>query len=108
MSCITHSWSRVATSCLVALAAVLVGLSPPAGAAAEPSTAAPSRVALVIGNGAYPTMPLDNPVNDARAMAEALQSLGFKVTKLENASLKGSQDAIRAFGETLKANGGVG
>lgn len=36
------------------------------------------RVALVIGNAAYP-QPLLNPANDARAMAERLRRLGFEV-----------------------------
>ncbi|WP_219134010.1 caspase family protein [Janthinobacterium sp. UMAB-60] len=36
------------------------------------------RIALVIGNAAYP-QPLLNPVNDARAMAERLRRLGFEV-----------------------------
>ena len=33
------------------------------------------RVALVIGNGAYQSSPLKNPVNDATDMAQALQLL---------------------------------
>ncbi|MBS1214871.1 MAG: hypothetical protein H6R26_3488 [Proteobacteria bacterium] len=37
------------------------------------------RVALVIGNGAYPSSHLKNPANDARAMAETLKDLGFAV-----------------------------
>jgi len=40
--------------------------------------AAGKRVALVIGNAAYP-QPLLNPANDARAMAERLRRLGFEV-----------------------------
>ena len=36
------------------------------------------RIALVIGNAAYPP-PLLNPVNDARAMAGRLRRLGFEV-----------------------------
>ena len=40
--------------------------------------AAGKRIALVIGNAAYP-QPLLNPVNDARAMAERLRRLGFEV-----------------------------
>lgn len=44
-----------------------------------PMPAAPGkRMALVIGNAAYP-QPLLNPVNDARAMAERLRRLGFDV-----------------------------
>ena len=39
----------------------------------------PRRVALVIGNSAYATRALLNPVNDARAMAASLLSAGFTV-----------------------------
>ena len=39
-----------------------------------------ARRALVIGNSAYPgDAALANPVNDATAMAKALQDLGFEV-----------------------------
>jgi formylglycine-generating enzyme required for sulfatase activity len=49
----------------------------PAFAADE---AAPRRVALVIGNGAYAHAPqLRNPPNDARAMTQTLRQLGFEV-----------------------------
>ena len=34
------------------------------------------RIALVIGNGAYSSGPLKNPVNDASAMATQLQKMG--------------------------------
>lgn len=65
------------------------------------------RLALIIGNAAYDKNPLENPVNDARAMAEALGKLGFKVRKLENANLRQMEDAVRAFGDDL-AQGGAG
>jgi TPR repeat protein len=49
-----------------------------AGAAAA---RAETRVALVIGNGAYRAVPtLVNPPNDARDVAAELRALGFKVT----------------------------
>ena len=35
------------------------------------------RFALVIGNSAYQTAPLKNPLNDAKDMAETLRNLGF-------------------------------
>jgi uncharacterized caspase-like protein len=39
-----------------------------------------ARVALVIGNGAYMNAPrLDNPVLDAKAVADAFRKLGFRV-----------------------------
>lgn len=39
----------------------------------------PERVALVIGNGAYPSSRLKNPTRDAGAVAESLKQLGFEV-----------------------------
>ncbi len=65
------------------------------------------RTALVIGNSAYHKSPLVNPVNDAQAMASTLGSLGFAVTKLENASKGQMAEAIRRFGEHIR-QGGVG
>lgn len=65
------------------------------------------RVALVIGNGAYATSPLKNPVNDARAMAQALKSLGFDVIARENVGEKDMRRAIFDFGDKLQG-GGVG
>lgn len=38
------------------------------------------RLALVIGNSNYARLPLQNPLNDARAVAAELQSTGFEVT----------------------------
>ena len=63
------------------------------------------RVALVIGNGAYPTAPLKNPVNDARDMAAALKSLGFEVILRENASLAQMEGAVEEFWAQLRRGG---
>ncbi len=38
-----------------------------------------SRVALILGNSSYEKSPLLNPLNDANAMKNALEKLGFKV-----------------------------
>jgi uncharacterized caspase-like protein len=76
-------------------------------APAKPAPAGERRVALVIGNSAYKSSPLRNPVRDARAISRALAETGFKVTVLENASETGMRRAIRAFGDELAA-GGVG
>ncbi len=44
---------------------------------------APSRVALVVGNGAYRNVPaLENPTKDSAAVAKALEGVGFTVVKL--------------------------
>ena len=65
------------------------------------------RVALVIGNAAYETAPLRNPVNDARAMAKALSELGFDVTERENLVQKDMKREIQYFGQKL-LKGGIG
>jgi Caspase domain len=62
------------------------------------------RVALIIGNSAYDAQPLKNPVNDARAMADALAECGFEVMMLENANKRRIEEAIRAFGAKLTPN----
>jgi uncharacterized caspase-like protein len=65
------------------------------------------RTALVIGNSAYSSGPLKNPVNDAADMAAMLKRLGFTVSLKQNASLQEMDEAIEEFGNRLK-RGGVG
>ena len=66
-----------------------------------------TRVALVIGNGAYTVGRLNNPVLDARAMAATLTGLGFEVLAHEDLSYRDMRRAVAEFGERI-ANGGVG
>src|SRR5450432_1190746 len=71
-----------------------------ATASAEHVTDTPkhaSRIALVIGNGHYPdaSAPLDQPINDARALTAALRNNGFEVDVVEDAS---RDDMHRAIG----------
>jgi hypothetical protein len=54
------------------------------------------RIALVIGNAAYP-QPLLNPVNDARAMAERLRRLGFEVVLRTDVNAAQLQKASAEF-----------
>ncbi len=63
------------------------------------------RFALVIGNANYSSLPkLQNAINDARAMTQALRSTGFSVATHENLDLTGMQNAVRNFGEQLGKN----
>lgn len=64
------------------------------------------RVALVIGNSAYAQGPLVNPVNDARAMAKQLRSLGFDVVLRENLKARDIGGVYREFRSKI-APGGV-
>jgi len=60
--------------------------------------AASRRLALVIGNDAYANVPkLQNAKSDAKAMAQGLQTLGFKVTLQMDLSERGMKDALRIF-----------
>lgn len=66
------------------------------------------RFALVIGNSDYTIGVLANPVNDAYAMAMALENLGFDVNlRLEVKTKDEMKRAIREFGIKLR-QGGVG
>lgn len=76
-----------------------------AGAQRNLAVMGDQRVALVIGNAAYKEGALRNPVNDARAVAEGLQRLGFVVIKRENISAKQIGPALREFRSRLSAGG---
>jgi hypothetical protein len=78
-------------------AGALVASRPfPAVAASDPS-----RVALVVGNNAYPQSPLNNAINDARAVGELLGSAGFTVDLRIDAKLEELAKAVEAFGASL-------
>jgi len=85
----------------IVIALLCLFFAAPAPAQAE------RRVALIIGNGAYPAAPLKNPANDARDMAATLKSLGFEVILKVNAPLRQMNEAIDQFWGRLK-QGGVG
>jgi hypothetical protein len=82
----------------------------PASAAPPPISPTPvplgKRVALVVGNSDYSSIPvLDNPLNDANLMAETLSGLGFELvgrgarTNLDKASFDA---AVQKFGNQLQ------
>lgn len=67
---------------------------------------AEERLALIFGNSSYGSVaPLDNPVNDAELMAQALTQAGFKVSLLSNASQIDMKRAIAQFGRDLRKAG---
>jgi formylglycine-generating enzyme required for sulfatase activity len=61
------------------------------------ASSAEHRVALVIGNAAYVQGGLANPVNDARAMASRLRTLGFDVILHENLKTRDIGGVYREF-----------
>src|SRR5688572_15438499 len=57
------------------------------------------RVALVIGNAAYPMAPLKNPRNDAEAFSAKLKTVhpAFDVTLALDVGRDAMEDALEAF-----------
>jgi uncharacterized caspase-like protein len=56
------------------------------------------RTALVIGNSTYANLPkLSNPANDARAVAETLKAMGYKIRLLIDGSEQSTRQEIRHF-----------
>src|SRR5947209_4030026 len=78
------------TACAALAALLLVSLAP---------AAAQQRIALVIGNAAYPKGPLQTSLADGGLVAEALTSIGFEI--VEGADVN-SNDMRRLFGEFLQ------
>ena len=82
----------------------LICLSTAQAALAQDDVAA-RRVALVIGNAAYPQQALPSAVNDARAMANALRRQGYAVVRHENLTQQGMEQALLAFRQRLGPGG---
>jgi uncharacterized caspase-like protein len=84
---------RLAILALLLIQTTFAGSTEPAKVAGLPSSE--KRVALVIGNAAYQSAPLTNPLNDAEDIAAKLRARGFDV--IERKNLKTSQ-----IGRTLR------
>lgn len=69
------------------------------------SFAESKRIALVIGNSAYQTSPLTNPVNDARLIASRLRDLDFLVMEHLDIDQQTMKRAIQKFGDHLDEAG---
>jgi uncharacterized caspase-like protein len=90
-----HVVAALASAALALLIAAL-----PAGAQApEP------RIALVIGNGAYARGPLQNSLNDAGLVAEALRSIGFDIVDGADLSQPDLVRVMRDFVGKVEATG---
>ncbi len=90
------------------LAPSVLALGWPASAAtgAEPGGSnAPRRVAFVVGNSNYRSIAtLANPSRDALAVAEALERLGFEVTRVIDGDRQGLADALASFAERSRGS----
>jgi hypothetical protein len=88
---------RHALFTLMILAAVLLGTQ---------SASAESRLALVIGQSAYRSVPaLPNPANDARAVTQLLTDSGFEVSTAADLSQGQMREAVSDFAGKVAAKG---
>jgi len=67
-----------------------------------------SKQALVIGNSGYKTVPLKNPGNDARGMAEVLKQTGFEVALGLDLGQAAMGELIKSYVERLAKVKAVG
>src|SRR5258708_19668896 len=98
---------RVVVLLLLLAAAFAVRLAasqaqPTRGLAMRGDAASGRRLALVIGNDAYPSVPLLNPGNDARAMTQSLRKYGFQVDLVLNATFRDLTVPVDQFVSTLQ------
>jgi len=99
--------ARTAVRCarwLALVAAVLVSTWHVA-ALAQPVPG--KRIALVVGNARYPTLPLDNPENDARAVSATLRGLGYEVAEHLNLGVREFRRVMRDFARRAGEEEGV-
>lgn len=68
---------------------------------------ADKRIALVIGNARYPKVPLDNPENDARLIANNLRKLGFDVNEQLNVNVLQFRRALREFARRVQEDDAI-
>ena len=60
------------------------------------------RLALVIGNDNYSSMPvLNNAVNDSKSMSDALKQANFEVLYYKNLNKRGMEEALYTFAQKL-------
>jgi tetratricopeptide (TPR) repeat protein len=95
--------SRLIPDCRLILLAVLAAF---VGATVDPAGAQnDSRLALVIGNAAYPDAdaPLKEPLNNIRSLTDELRRHGFEVETGENLSKEAMRAALERFYGKIKS-----
>jgi hypothetical protein len=71
------------------------------------SASAESRLALVIGQSAYKSVPvLPNPINDAKAVTQMLTESGFEVSTVSDLSQSQIRDQLSEFAAKVASKGG--
>jgi hypothetical protein len=90
------------------VAAGSVGAQDPQQTPPTPKDPSDRRIAVVIGNARYPSIPLNNPERDARVVAATLRKLGFDVSEHVNLPVKKFRQVLRDYVRQLQNESGVG
>src|SRR5918996_4749282 len=86
--------------------ALLNLMTPAAVVLGAHSASAESRLALVIGQSAYRSVPaLPNPANDARAVTQLLTDSGFEVSTAADLSQNQMREVVSEFAGKVAAKG---
>jgi uncharacterized caspase-like protein len=80
-------------------------LASPSAQAQDPAAGPNPRIALVIGDSAYPDHPLATPANDAGLVAQTLQAAGFDVVGARDLDQNALRGALRDFLDKAAAIG---
>jgi uncharacterized caspase-like protein len=75
--------------------------------AAESAEPSGKRVALVIGNARYTSVPLANPENDATVVSSTLRRLGFEVNEQLNLNARDFRRVMRDFARRIQEEEGA-
>src|SRR5215475_4146631 len=93
-------------SCRMSCRTLLKLIIPAAILVTSMQASAENRVALVIGQSAYKSVPaLPNPGNDAKAMSQLLNESGFEVSQAADLSQNEMRTAISDFAGKVAAKG---
>ncbi len=93
-------------SCRLSCRSLLRAIIPAAILLASAPASAENRLALVIGQSAYKSVPaLPNPGNDAKAVTQLLTDSGFEVSSAADLTQNEMRTAISDFAATLAAKG---
>ncbi len=91
------------TAALIAAIGFALSAAGPAMAQADPQAMAPRRVALVIGVAEYLNLPqLTRPAEDAQAVHEVLEGLGFESTLVLDPEDRALDEAVVRFTQSLQ------
>ncbi len=88
------------------VATLVVFFTATLGASGDAIASGERKVAFVLGNSAYVHgVKLDNPVNDATAVAEKFRTLGFEVVEGYDADLDKTRGLLREFSKKAEGAG---